>query len=99
MFNGREWGHIDSHLQDMLGRHAAETGDFEAAASHFAATLACTEAHPNRQKQLLQQFLKTLRRLTPEQASYHADWQPRCLSVSCNPKVCAMLAELADGGE
>ena len=103
VFNGREWGHIDSHLQDMLGRHAAETGDFEAAASHFAATLACTEAHPNRQRQLLEQFLKTLRRLTPEQANHHADWKPHCPSVSCNPRVCnsnaAMLAKLADGAE
>ena len=103
VFNGREWGHIDSHLQEMLGRHAAETADFEAAASHFAATLACTEAHPNRQRQLLEQFLSTLRRLTPEQAPHHADWKPSCLSITCNPKDCAskanMPVKLADGAE
>lgn len=67
VFNEKKWGHIDGHLQDMLGRHASETGDFVAAASHYAATLACPDSHPNRQQHLLKQFLDSLQKLTPPQ--------------------------------
>ena len=67
VFESKQWAHIDCHLQDKLGAHAAEAEDFVAAAKHFAGTLSCPASHPARQRLLLQQFLSTLRQLSPEQ--------------------------------
>lgn len=69
VFKGRQWAHIDGHLQDMLGKHAAETGAFGAASLHFAGALACRDAHPKRQRHLLAQFLGTIPKLSSEEAS------------------------------
>lgn len=69
VFEGQEWGHINAHLQDMLGRHALEALDYEKAALHFASTLKIQEGHPNRQQHLLKQFLDTLKKLSPDQVN------------------------------
>lgn len=69
VFDARQWGHINCHLHDKLGFHAAEAGDYAAAANHFAETLVCSGTHPTRQKSLFQQFLGNLEKLSPEQAS------------------------------
>ena len=67
VFEAKRWTHIECHLQDKLGNHAAEAEDFVAAARHFAGTLLAPAPHPARQRTLLQQFLSTLRQLSPEQ--------------------------------
>lgn len=67
VFDGQEWGHINAHLQDVLGKHALEAQDYLGAVRHFAATLKIKEGHPKRQQQLLKQFLDALRHLDAKQ--------------------------------
>lgn len=76
VFEAKQWSHIDCHLQEKLGVHAAEAEDFLTAAKFFAGTLACPASHPNRQRGLLQQFLSTLRQLSPEEVESNPSVPP-----------------------
>eukprot|EP00887_Chlorella_sp_A99_P001561 scaffold8.g1561.t1 len=59
-YSGRDWGFIEEHLHDVLGKQSREAGDLPATVAHFMAMLRCERNSLHCQRLYLAQFFEAV---------------------------------------